>query len=155
MSGPASRQPEPSMSIDSDAVRLELLAIEQPVRASLSELRPVFAKALPGILARYYEKVRQYDPASPLFRDGLMQEAIRLQLAHWDLIASGDFSAAYQGSAARLCELHRRAGVAPQWYVGCRLMFVAAELMKAAEAAVEIPRFGRAAHAARDKKAAM
>ena len=96
-------------------------------------MRPFFAKTLPGILARFYDKVRHTDPASGVFKDGVMQEAIRLQLQHWDLIASGNFGADYQASAARFCELNHRAGVAPQWYVGCRLMFIAEQLMKAVE----------------------
>ncbi|MDB5636899.1 MAG: methyl-accepting chemotaxis sensory transducer, partial [Bradyrhizobium sp.] len=53
------------------------------------------------------------------------------------------------------CEFNQRAGVAPQWYVGCRQMFIADQLMKAVESEVEIPRFGKAAQAARDKKALM
>src|SRR3954466_11840748 len=92
--------PEPLMTLDWNAVRLDLLSIDEPMRASLREMRPFFAKTLPGILARFYDKVRQYDPASPLFSDGVMQEAIRLQLAHWDLIASGNFTGDYQVSAA-------------------------------------------------------
>jgi methyl-accepting chemotaxis protein len=141
------------MTLDWNAVRLELLAIDEPMRASLREMRPFFAKTLPGILAKFYDKVRHYDPASGVFKDQVMQESIRLQLAHWDLIASGNFGAEYQASAARFCELNHRAGVAPQWYVGIRLMFIAEQLMKAVGAEVEMPRFG--AQAARDKKAAM
>jgi methyl-accepting chemotaxis protein len=141
------------MTPDWNAVRLELLAIDEPMRASLREMRPFFAKTLPGILARFYDKVRHYDPASGVFKDGTMQESIRLQLQHWDLIASGNFGAEYQASAARFCELNQRAGVVPQWYVGIRLMFIAEQLMTAVEAEVEMPRFG--AQAARDRKAAM
>jgi hypothetical protein len=37
-----------------------------------------------------------------------MQEAIRLQLRHWDLIAAGDFGAAYTGSVTRICEFHQQ-----------------------------------------------
>ncbi len=143
------------MSPDWNAIRLDLLGIDEPMRASLREMRPFFAKALPGILARFYDKVRHYDPACGIFRDGAMQEAIRMQLQHWDLIAVCDFGPAYTNSIARFSELNQRAGVAPQWYVGCRLMFVADQLMKAVEAEVEIPRFGKAAQAARDRKAAM
>jgi methyl-accepting chemotaxis protein len=143
------------MTLDWNAVRLDLLAIDEPTRAALREMRPFFAKSLPGILARFYDKVRPYDPASSLFRDGAMQEAIRLQVQHWDLIGAGDFGAAYAGSIARFCEFNQRAGVAPQWYVGCRLMFIADQLMKAVETEIEIPRFGRAARDARDKRTAM
>jgi len=63
--------------------------------------------------------------SSGIFKDGTMQEAIRLQLQHWDLIAAADFGADYLNSATRFCELNQRAGVAPQWYVGCRQMFIA------------------------------
>src|SRR3954468_17633488 len=89
----------PPMTLDWNAVRLELLQIDEPMRGALREMRPFFAKTLPGILARFYDKVRHYDPASGVFKDGVMQEAIRLQLAHWDLIASGSFSGDYQVSA--------------------------------------------------------
>src|SRR5258707_15635679 len=106
-------------------IRLDLLEIEEPMRAILREMRPFFAKSLPGILARFYDKVRHYDPACGIFKDGAMQEAIRMQLQHWDLIGGGDFGLAYMSSIARFCEFNQRAGVAPQWYVGCRLMFIA------------------------------
>ena len=65
-----------------------------------------------------------------------MQEAIRLQLQHWDLIAACDFGPAYARSLAEFCDLHQRGGVAPHWYIGCRQMFIADQLMKAVEAEV-------------------
>jgi methyl-accepting chemotaxis protein len=143
------------MSPDWNAIRLDLLKLDEPMRITLREMRPFFAATLPAILARFYDKVRHYDPASGIFKDGAMQEAIRMQIHHWDLIASGDFGPAYTSSIAGFCELNQRAGVTPQWYIGCRLMFVAERLMRAVEAEVQIPRFGRAAQAARDKKASM
>ena len=143
------------MTLDWNAIRLDLLQIDEPMRATLREMRPFLAKVLPGILARFYDKIRQYDPASGVFKDGVMQEAIRLQLQHWDLIAAADFSLPYISSVARICEFNQRAGVAPQWYIGCRLMFVAEHLARAVETEVQIPRFGRAAQTARDRKAAM
>src|SRR5216683_278213 len=143
------------MTLDWNAIRLDLLEIDEPMRATLREMRPFFAKSLPGVLARFYDKVRQHDSSSGLFRDGAMQEAVRMQLHHWELIAACDFGAGYADSIARFCEFNQRAGVAPQWYVGCRLMFIADQLMKAVGSEVQIPRFGRAAQAARDKKALM
>src|SRR5258708_7366613 len=125
------------------------------MRATLREMRPFFAKSLPDILARFYDKVRHYDPACGIFRDGAVQEAVRMQLHHWDLIAGADFGAAYTASIAQFCELNQRAGVTPQWYIGCRLMFVAEQWMRAVEPEVQVPRFGRPAKAARDKKTSM
>jgi methyl-accepting chemotaxis protein len=143
------------MTPDWNAVRLDLLQIDEPMRATLREMRPFFVNYLPGILARFYDKVRHYDPASGIFRDGAMQEAVRMQLHHWELIAAGDFGPDYLSSMTRFCEFNQRAGVAPQWYVGCRQMFISQELLKADENEIAIPRFGRAARAARDRKALM
>jgi methyl-accepting chemotaxis protein len=143
------------MTPDWNAIRLDLLQVDEPMRATLREMRPFFAKSLPGILAAFYDKVRHYDPASGLFKDGTMQEAVRIQLQSWDLIAAGDFGPNYLDGVKRFCELNQRAGVAPQWYVNCRLMFITDQLLKAAEHEIIIPRFGRAAQAARDKKALM
>src|SRR6266849_3297808 len=143
------------MTPDWNAIRLDLLEIDEAMRATLREMRPFFAKSLPGILARFYDKAQISYPSSGIFKDGVMQEAIRMQVEHWDLIAAGDFGAAYNQSISRFCEFNQRAGIAPQWYVGCRLMFIADQLMKAVETEVQVPRFGRAAQAARDKKALM
>jgi methyl-accepting chemotaxis protein len=143
------------MTLDWNAIRLDLLEIDEPMRTTLREMRPFLAKSLPGILARFYDKVRNSDPSSGIFKDGAMQEAVRMQLHHWELIAACDFGAAYADSIARFCQFNQRAGVTPQWYVGCRQMFIADQLMKAADNEIAMPRFGRAARAARDKKALM
>ena len=143
------------MSPDWNAIRLDLVGLDELTRASLREMRPFFASALPDILARFYDKVRQYDPSCGIFLDGAMQEAIRMQLQHWNLIGGGDFGLPYLSSVARFCEFNQRAGVAPQWYIGCRLMFVAGQLIEAVETEVQVARFGEQAQAAQDRKAAM
>src|ERR1700737_1328071 len=143
------------MTPDWNAIRLDMLEIDEPMRATLREMRPFFAKSLPGILKRFYDMVLQHEPSCGIFKDGAMQEAVRMQLQHWDLIAGGDFGLAYISSITRFCEFNQRNGVAPQWYVGCRPMFIAKELMKAVETEVQVPRFGQAAQAARDKKVMM
>ena len=143
------------MTPDWNAIRLDMLEIDEPMRATLREMRPFFAKSLPGILKRFYDMVRQHEPSCGIFKDGAMQEAVRMQLQHWDLISGGDFGLAYISSITGFCEFNQRNGVAPQWYVGCRPMFIAKELMKAVETEVQVPRFGQAAQAARDKKVMM
>ena len=143
------------MAPDWNSIRLESIDFDEPMRATLRTMRPWLAKFLPGILARFYDKVRHYDTNFGLFKNGLMQEAIRRQLLHWDLIAACDFGPAYVSSIAEFCNLHQRAGVVPHWYVGCRQMFVADQLIKAVEADVAVPRFGAAARAAREKRSSM
>ena len=41
------------MTLDWNAIRLDLLAVDEPMRAALREMRPFFAKALPAILTRF------------------------------------------------------------------------------------------------------
>ena len=95
------------MPRDWNAMRLDLLDIDASIRATLREMRPFFAKVLPGILARFYDKVRQYDSSSGIFKD-----AIRLQLQHWDLLGAAEFGLPYFSSVSRLSEFHQRPGVA-------------------------------------------
>jgi len=140
------------MSTDWNAFRLDLFQLDEPMRATLREMRPFFAKSLPSILARFYDKVRQHDPSCSLFKDGVMQETTRMQLHHWDLMGNCDFGPAYTDSIARLCQLNQHSPVAPPWYIG---LFVAEQLMKTVESEVQIPRFGKAAQAARDKQNSM
>jgi hypothetical protein len=47
------------MSPDWNAIRLDLVGLDEPTRANLREMRPLFARTLPDILARFYDKVRQ------------------------------------------------------------------------------------------------
>jgi hypothetical protein len=127
---------KPPMSPDWNAIRLDLLGVDEPMRATLREMRPFFAKVLPDILARFYDKVQQYDPSCGILGEDAMQDAIRMQLQHWNLIGGGEFGLAYISSIARFCESNQRAGVAPQWYIGCRLMFTADQLIRAVETEV-------------------
>jgi len=145
------------MTPDWNQIRLDLIQIDDATRATLRELQPLLAKTLPGILAKFYDKVRQYDPSCGIFKSpGLVEKAISAQLAHWELIATGVFDETYRTSAQRICEFNQNAGVAPQWYVGCRQMFTADQLTREIEASITLPRFGKAAiSAAHDKKAAM
>ena len=59
---------EPPMTPDWNAIRLDLLGIDEAMRSTLREMRPFFAKSLPGILARFYDKVRNSDPSSGILR---------------------------------------------------------------------------------------
>lgn len=145
------------MTPDWNQIRLDLIQIDDATRTALRDIQPILAKSLPDILTRFYDKVRQHDPSCGLFKTpGLVAEAIAIQAAHWDLIATGNFDKAYRESAQRVCEFNQNAGVQPQWYVGCRQLFMTDQLASAIEASVTIPRFGKAAiAAARDKKATM
>ena len=78
------------MTLDWNAIRLDLLQIDEPTRATLREMRPLIARVLPDILARFYDKVRQYDPSCGIPGEDAMQDAIRMQLQHWNLIGAAN-----------------------------------------------------------------
>jgi len=84
-----------------------------------------------------------------------MQEAVRMQLHHWELIAACDFRRSLRRLGRTLLRVQSaRPAVAPQWYVRlpsdvhCR-----PDDEGGPENEIAMPRFGRAAQAARDKKA--
>ena len=142
------------MILDWTPIRLDMIRIDHVVRATLHDLRPHFDKALPGIVTAFYGRIRDHDPVCPIFADpAALQQLVDQQVAHWRIIADGRFDVDYIASATSLFESHRAAGLAPQWYVGCRHMFMADHLMKEVDGFVAIPRFGRAA--AMTRKAAM
>src|SRR6185312_13596736 len=111
---------------------------------------------LPALFQRFYDKLREHDPACGLFAEpGRVTEMIALQVRHWELITDGKFDAAYTESAERIFAFGRSCGLAPQWSIGSRMLFLSDQLTKMVEAAVPVPRYGRAATEARARKAAM
>src|SRR5258708_18831187 len=126
------------MSPDWNAIRLDLLGIDEPTRATVGEMGSFFARVVPDILARFYDKVRQYDPSCGIPGEDAMQDAIRMQLQHWNLIGGGEFGLAYISSIARFCELNQRAGVAPQWYLVCRLLLEKKKMYTTIEYEVQV-----------------
>jgi len=144
------------MALDWSRIRFDLINIDDGMRASLRDLRPIFASHLPALFQRFYDTLRQHDPACGLFKEpGLVGQMIELQVGHWDLIAEGRFDAAYTASAERVYAFGQRCGLAPQWTIGSRMLFLSDQLPKVIDAAVAVPRYGRAAAEARARRTAM
>ena len=144
------------MALDWNTIRFELIGIDDRMRAALRDLKPIFASHLPALFQRFYDKLREHDPACGLFTDpGRVAEMIALQVRHWELVTDGKFDAAYTESAERIFAFGRNCGLAPQWSIGSRMLFLSDQLPKMVEAAVPVPRYGRAATDARAHKAAM
>ena len=74
-------------------------------------------------------------PSSGMFKEpGLVAEMIGLQVRHWDLITEGRFDAAYTESAERIFAFGRRCGLAPQWSIGSRMLFLVRPVAEAGRA---------------------
>jgi hypothetical protein len=133
--------------------RLRFVRIDDELRATLRALKPVIARALPGVLDVFYAHIRQFPEVARLFPDGsIMRHAREMQIKHWDMISDGVFDAAYVESVTRVGAVHHRLGLAPQWYIG-GYSFLIAGLTRAIETEVRVGRFGKGGAPA--KKAAM
>jgi methyl-accepting chemotaxis protein len=144
------------VAIDWTAIRLEITEFDAEAKARLNELRPLFAKALPGIIENFCRYVARHEPATAALRDPqFIQESVRLHLSHWDLIGKANFGDELSKSALTICQHHQKLDLLPPWYMGTRMMFVSTQLGKAAAASVEIPRYGRGIQPAHDKRAAL
>ncbi|TAK48901.1 MAG: globin-coupled sensor protein [Xanthobacteraceae bacterium] len=136
-------------------VRLQFIRMDDESRALLRDMRPLIAAHLPGVLDEFYRTATQHEPTRRLFRDEThMRAAKNAQLRHWDMIAQAAFDSAYFSSATRIGHAHQRVGLEPRWYIGAYSM-VLSSLLRIIERTVEVPRFGGAAAAAREKKAGM
>jgi methyl-accepting chemotaxis protein len=144
------------MAIDWTAIRLEIVEFDAAAKATLNELRPLFARALPGIIDSFCRYVAKYESDITSLRDPqFIQESVRLHLAHWVLIGQARFADELSKSALRICHHHQKLGLLPHWYMGTRMMFVSTQLGKAATDSIPIPRYGRGIQPALDKRAAM
>ena len=104
---------------DTLRVRLQFVGIDQDMRGTLRELRPLIQQNLPGILDEFYATIAAYPETARLFSNQAhMRHAKDAQLKHWDLIASADFDESYVQSVNRIGEAHNKLGLEPRWYIG-------------------------------------
>ena len=144
------------MAIDWTAIRLEIVEFDAAAKATLNELRPLFARAIPAVIDNFCRYVAKHESDIASLRDPqFIQESVRLHLAHWDLIGQASFADELSKSALRICHHHQKLGLLPHWYMGTRMMFVSTQLGKAVTESVTIPRYGRGIQSALDKRAAM
>ncbi len=99
--------------------RLEFVRIDQGVRATLREMRPIIAAVLPGVLDEFYAHISKYSETARLFSDPAhMRHAKEMQIKHWETIAAADFDDRYVASVTRIGQTHNRLGLEPRWYIG-------------------------------------
>src|SRR6185436_9452134 len=102
------------VAIDWTAIRLEITEFDAEAKARLNELRPLFAKAIPGIIENFCRYVGRHEPAIAALRDSsFVQESVRLHLSHWELIAKANFGDELSKSALAICQHHQKLGLLP------------------------------------------
>lgn len=98
---------------------LQFNRIDEKMKTTLRQLRPMLEQALPPILARFYRHISGYSVPDKLFGGEASKEhAEAQQLKHWLLIASGNFDQDYIESVRVVGQVHNRIGLEPEWYIG-------------------------------------
>jgi methyl-accepting chemotaxis protein len=133
--------------------RLEFIGIDQATRASLRELQPLIAAALPEILDRFYAHVMKYPQVAKLFPNAaVIRHAKEAQIKHWMMISAASFDSNYVESVTRIGQAHNRLGLEPRWYIAGYSIIVTGLLR---EIGTKIAQGWFAGSASREKKAAL
>ena len=105
--------------------RLDFIGIDQATRASLRELQPLIAAALPAILDQFYAHVTKYPEIAKLFSsEAAIRHAKEAQIKHWMTISAASFDSSYVQSVTRIGQAHNRLGLEPRWYIAGYSMIV-------------------------------
>ncbi len=133
--------------------RLEFIGIDQATRASLRELRPLIAMALPGILDQFYVHVMKHPQVARFFpNEAVIRHAKEAQIQHWMMISAASFDSDYVQSVTRIGRAHDRLGLEPRWFIAGYSMVVNGLLR---EIAAKTARGWFAGNASREKRDAL
>ena len=77
--------------------RLEFIGIDRATRDALRDLRPLIAKALPGLLDKFYAQLGKH-AARQAADQAAIRQAKQAQIDHWNVIANAKFDDAYAAS---------------------------------------------------------
>ena len=142
------------MNVSDDfRVRLQFVGLDDNLRATLRELAPLISRELPRILDEFYDHISNFPDVMALFsNEEHMRHAKKMQILHWERIATAAFDDGYVESVTRIGEAHNRLGLGPRWYIG-GYSFLIAGLTRAIERHVHRRWFDSIA--AREKRATM
>lgn len=109
--------------------RLEFLGINESVRSTLREFKPIAARALGPILDGFYVHLGEWSDLMKMFGSHeRMNYAKQKQIDHWMNILNGTFDESYVESVTKIGMTHNRLGLEPRWYIG-GYNFIGAGLM--------------------------
>lgn len=99
--------------------RLKFAEVDGETQKALKEYLPYLEKALPSILAEFYEHIRKWPNLTSMFKDETrMDYARQAQQSHWLHLFEAQFDEAYTNSVRKIGLIHSRIGLEPTWYIG-------------------------------------
>ncbi len=106
-------------STDKLQERLAFLLVNDDTRAALADFLPTLRGALPDLLAKFYDHLRQWPEMVGMFQGApAMERAKKAQESHWENLFSGRFDEKYVASVRKIGLMHSRIGLDPRWYIG-------------------------------------
>lgn len=108
------------MNVSDDLLaRLRFVGLDEDLRATLRDMAPLISRELPLVLDRFYDHISNFPEAVALFsNEEHIRHARKMQILHWERIASAAFDDDYVRSVTRIGEAHNRLGLGPRWYIG-------------------------------------
>ena len=94
--------------------RLDFIGIDRASKEALRDLRPLIAKALPGLLGKFYAQLGKHPQATRLVADQTaIRQAKQAQIEHWTVIGNAQFDDAYAASVSRIGQINAKLGLEP------------------------------------------
>jgi len=101
------------------AERIRFFRLDDESKSALRDFKPVVEKALPEILAGFYDHLKRLPAAAQLFRDeASVARARTAQGEHWRNLFQANFDQTYLESVQRIGRAHADLGVGPTIYIG-------------------------------------
>ncbi|MBX9615527.1 MAG: globin-coupled sensor protein [Caulobacteraceae bacterium] len=99
--------------------RLDFMQLDAATRARVQGMKPMIMEAMPKALDTFYDRIRATPATRTFFSDDThIGSAHTRQMAHWGVIADGDYDDRYAGAVKKVGEVHARIGLEPRWYIG-------------------------------------
>ena len=112
--------------------RLSFLGVDERIRHSLVNAKPVVSAELVDILDRFYAIVRRTPEVRKFFNDDShIESAKSRQVTHWETILGGEFDETYFNSVRKIGVVHAKLGLEPRYYVA-GYAHIAADIIKTA-----------------------
>jgi len=97
--------------------RLAILAIDVATKSALQAFRPVLERALPKVLAAFYDRLGRVPSVAALFAAGGAERARAAGAQHWLDLFAARFDDAYLEATRAFARTHLASGLEPRWLI--------------------------------------
>jgi methyl-accepting chemotaxis protein len=115
--------------------RIRFMKLDEAALSRIRSIKSLVMKEMPAALDGFYSQVRATPETRAFFSDEAhIGAAHKKQIAHWDIISSGQYDDRYADGVKKVGEVHARIGLEPRWYIGGYALVLEAIVGKLLEA---------------------